>query len=219
VGQKIDGRRRWSDLEVAALREHAAKGPEAVAAKVGRSPRAVCEKAAELGVEMAPPPPRVRDRKRREGPSRASRNVPRPEHRPWTSDERRRLRELAPKGAEFVASELGRSVKGVRREAERLRVSLRQAGERRGLLLGQPAGASWMELEGPTADDVRAMREAVLAGEVDLGRLERRVALEAAAARGEVALCPRCTVFPQSRPSGLCERCHLEHLADAHRHG
>ncbi len=129
------------------------------------------------------------------------------------------LRAVAATGAEAAAIILGRSVASVRTAAARHRISLRQPGERRGLVLGQPRGQSWARLRDAAdlAVAARTVREAILAGEVDPARLER-VARRALLIASGAPLCPACATRPQERSTtGLCEDCHLRELARAHR--
>jgi hypothetical protein len=120
----------------------------------------------------------------------------------WTTSELGELRTLALAGlgAAAIADALERSPKAVRRQAEKHRISLRRAGERRGSIMGElPAG----RLD-PT------LREAVFLGVTDPGAAERRML-----ATGE--LCPGCALRPSSTRSGLCDVCHLGRLIEGHR--
>lgn len=130
------------------------------------------------------------------------------EARPWTVNELQVLRDNARHGVHVVALLTGRSVKSVKRAAERNRISLRRKGERRGSVLNERR---------PGEDSARLR---ILDGTGDQGRVDHYVALEAAARRGQPAdLCPSCTARPVERPrTGLCHPCHLMALADAHRH-
>ncbi|MGH2663665.1 MAG: hypothetical protein ACRDH8_12865 [Actinomycetota bacterium] len=120
---------------------------------------------------------------------------------------------MAPLGVEAAAEVLERSVAAVKMQAHRQRISLRGEGERRGLILGQPRGTRLREHAKQVAA-LRALREDVLAGRVDVARIERRVKLAVAGA----PLCPACVKRPQEVEStGLCEVCHLRHLAEGHR--
>lgn len=67
------------------------------------------------------------------------------EARPWTTQELARLRELAGNAPELIAEELGRTLSSVQMAAHRNRISLRRSGERRGLVLGQPRGTSYLD--------------------------------------------------------------------------
>jgi len=136
-------------------------------------------------------------------------------HRPWTVSEVESLRKHARLGANAVALMLGRSIPSVRRAAHRHRISLRKAGERRGVLLGQPRATTWTG-QNLDAALLAQMRADVLSGSVDLAELEARVRdhLE----ERERPLCPSCGLRAQERSStGLCEPCHLRELARAHR--
>jgi hypothetical protein len=130
----------------------------------------------------------------------------------WTTSEVADLRRLAPLGAEAIAEELSRSVWSVKKQAQRLRISLRRDGETRGPVLGQPRG----DRLAPAVHRIRFLRQLradVLAGRVDVERMERRVRL---IARG-AALCPECAKRPvEIERTGLCEDCHLDRLAWAH---
>lgn len=137
----------------------------------------------------------------------------------WTSKEVARLRTVAHLGASGAAEHLGRTMKSVRQAAARHRISLRQPGERRGLVLGQPRGVSLIEARDAAAhtEALRAVREDVLAGRLDPADLERAARRKYLLERG-VALCPGCARNPQeNRSTGLCIPCHLRHLADGHR--
>lgn len=120
------------------------------------------------------------------------------------------LRDNATSGAARAAEILKRSVKSVRMQASRQRVSLRRPGCRRGPVLGQPRAVSWM------ADAAsRAMRENVLAGVFDVARAESLIRDELA---GRALLCPACAVRPQTNVrTGLCAVCHAKMLAERHR--
>jgi hypothetical protein len=131
------------------------------------------------------------------------------EIRPWTTSEVATLRKMAPLGAQAIASMLERSTKAVRRQAERLRISLRTPGEVRGRILGQPRGVSFARDRGVLG----TLREDVLAGRVDPALIERRAQLLAAGA----PLCPSCAVRPvEVESTGWCTPCHLRDLAEAH---
>ncbi len=136
-------------------------------------------------------------------------NIP---SRPWTSKELGELRRLAPLGAETIAELLERSVWSVRKQAQRIRISLRPEGERRGTVLGQPRGVS-MLADARRTRQLRQLREDVLAGRVDVARAERR---GRAIALGRTD-CPSCSVRPiEVESTGFCEDCHLEALALGH---
>ena len=141
--------------------------------------------------------------------------------RAWTSAEIDMLRRNAHLGLEACAQLLDRSPASVRTAAARHRISLRRRGEHRGLVLGQPRSQSWAGQAAASAGAVTrgtlaAIRDAILSGDVDAGELERRI-------RGLIAgqparTCPSCGARPQTRPAtGLCDPCHLRHLAAAHR--
>lgn len=131
--------------------------------------------------------------------------------RPWTTAEIATLRRLAPLGAQAVSQELTRPVWSVRKQAQRLRISLRRDGERRGLILGQPRGSKAYPIQ--RLRFLRQLRTDILAGRVDVARMERRVR---AITRGE-PLCPECARRPvEVEQTGLCEDCHLDRLAWAH---
>jgi hypothetical protein len=140
------------------------------------------------------------------------------EANPWTSSEIALLRKNADKGARYVAEALGRSVNSVKQMAKRQRISLRRRGSRSGLLLGQPRGSSWLELrhDGITAERLKALREDVLNGDLDLTVLESQ--LVAIAKGKEPDLCPQCaTRYVQRAVSGLCAPCHLRILSRLHQ--
>lgn len=140
------------------------------------------------------------------------RNTPEEKPREWTTKEIAELRRLAPMGAACAADVLGRSVAAVTGQAHKHRISLRRDGETRGLILGQPRGVSFTQ----GAFRTRALlqlREDVLAGRVDMVRMERRARLLTRGAQ----LCPTCTRRPvEVDVTGLCEDCHLQVLADTH---
>jgi hypothetical protein len=139
---------------------------------------------------------------------------PRSNNGPWTTDELRLLREHAHEGAHAVAIMLGRSVGSVKQAAQRRRISLRRTGERRGILLGQRG--RWGDQPGLDPARAAAIRVDILAGQVDMGELERRARDMAHGTRRPV--CPSCGQREQERPStGLCEVCHNRALAQAHR--
>jgi hypothetical protein len=129
----------------------------------------------------------------------------------WTTNELGRLRELAPYGATAVAAALDRSVLSVKMAAHRHRISLRRAGSRGGLMLGQPRSVHTV---GPARSRaLEQLRAEALEGKVDIAKLERRARLLGTGA----PLCPHCAVRPiEVETTGLCEQCHVELLADAH---
>lgn len=134
--------------------------------------------------------------------------------RPWTSNELVELRRLAHLGAHEIAEILDRSVKSVRRTAERHRISLRRNGERRGALLGIPrVDADDLRAAGLEVAVLHEIRRLALAGTVDPATLEAR----AIRSLTDSTLCPQCVRRPaEVRRSGLCRPCHLRHLAEAH---
>lgn len=142
-----------------------------------------------------------------------------PGARAWTSKQLAELRRLAPMGVDACADLLDRSPESIRQAAKRHRISLRQPGSRRGLILGQPRGTSWAilrtaaEQTGLLAD----LRDRVLAGEIDPAGLERR-ALDLLAHGAE--LCPRCVARPvlAGHRSGLCDVCWRRSLNEALAH-
>lgn len=138
--------------------------------------------------------------------------------KPWTAQEIVVLRSQAHHGAEFISKALGRSIASVKRQAQRHRVSLRKAGETRGLILGQPAGVKWAEQvrAGVPLERLTMIREQILAGEVDMATLERK-AREAVEGKPKPT-CPACGQRPIERSTtGMCEVCHWQYLARAHR--
>lgn len=141
-----------------------------------------------------------------------------PRGKGWRSSEIVLLRQNAHLGAEAVAHLLGRSVRSVKRKAEKERISLRRVGERRGLLLGQPRGTSWVHEKVAGIDSARLahLRRDAINREVDLGDLEARV--RDAVLNRHRPTCPWCTKRPIERATtGLCEPCHWRELARAHR--
>jgi len=134
------------------------------------------------------------------------------EKAPWTTREIDKLRRLAPLGAAEISGMMGRTERSVRQMAHRMRISLRMPGQRRGLLLGQPRGVSFVEAV-VRHPDLEGIREAVFAGDADIERMDRRVQLTANGA----PLCPSCARRPQEiERTGLCEDCHTRELAHAH---
>jgi hypothetical protein len=128
----------------------------------------------------------------------------------WTTVELVRLRANSSLGAAAVAERLGRSVEAVRAQAKRQRVSLRRAGERRGRILGLPT----LPDSDHRAAALERLRDDVLAGQADMGRIERRAL---AIVRGD-SLCPHCTRLPvEVSTSGLCEDCHVDTLIEGHK--
>lgn len=125
--------------------------------------------------------------------------------RPWTTREIQDLRRVASLGAAAAAEILGRSEWSVRKQAQRMRISLRRQGSRAGLVLGQPRGVQ-------LPPDVRS---GLLEGEADPERVAQRLQR---LHREGAELCPRCAVRPQEVEStGLCKRCHLEELTQLYR--
>lgn len=140
------------------------------------------------------------------------------EAKPWTSSEIAHLRKFAHLGVFEVAKYLGRSPESVKQMARRRRISLRKSGERRGLLLGQPRGKSWLDLreQGITPERLKAIKADALAGDIDLADLEQQV-VEIAKGK-ERPLCPQCTTrYVQRASSGLCAVCHLRILSRLHQ--
>ena len=120
----------------------------------------------------------------------------------WTTTELRILRENADAGALELALLLGRSVQSVKLAAHRQRVSLRRAGEHRGLVLGQALGM-------PMPPEIR---EDLVSGRVDAGAVAERMRTRA---NGD--LCPSCGRRPVEVASpGFCNVCHMELLTAAH---
>ena len=139
------------------------------------------------------------------------------DRRPYTTKDVLFVKKNASRGAESLAAELQRSVTSIRKLASRERISLRRAGERRGLLIGQPRGTSWMDLRlgGVSAERLAEIRSEALSGELDLAALERAVV---DIARGKKRLCPNCTArYVDNASSGFCTPCHLRTLASLHR--
>jgi len=119
----------------------------------------------------------------------------------WTTKDIADLRAVACMGAHECARVLGRSVGSVRWAAYSHRISLRQKGCLRGLILGQPRGIS---LRGGLREDlVRNRRDELI---------QERARLDA-----EADLCPCCGKRPvRVASSGFCLTCHRNHLADLH---
>jgi ribosomal protein L37AE/L43A len=134
----------------------------------------------------------------------------------WSTQELQTLREHAYLGAEALAAMLHRSVKSVKRMAERQRISLRREGSRAGLIMGQPRGVSWMSQVGASPERLEQLREEVLEGHVDMGELERRIK-ERIYGKAK-PICPACGARNVERSqTGLCEPCHWTYLAREHR--
>jgi hypothetical protein len=122
--------------------------------------------------------------------------------RPWTSSELGTLRELAAAGigAPAIAEQLERTEASIRKQASAQRISLRTAGERRGMILGElPHGRLPDEL-----------REAVFLGSSDPVAASER-------SRRRAELCPACGIRDVSTRAGFCDTCYLRRLAAAHR--
>lgn len=135
--------------------------------------------------------------------------------REWTLSEIQLVRDNAHLGVHTLAQMLNRSENSIRHLASRLRISLRQRGSRRGLLLGQRRGVRWGYQQGDGIA-LSMLRNDVLDGETNLTELESRV--REIALGSEKPTCPACGARPQTRETtGLCEVCHLRALAQAHR--
>ena len=129
--------------------------------------------------------------------------------RRWTTREISYLRGHSREGAAAIAAHLGRTVRAVRQQATRMRISLRRVGVRRGLLLGQPRGESWRR--GPAA----LIRQAALAGELDLTLAEARVEGDLT---DPLPVCPSCGVRPaRHAKTGLCVVCQRRRLAEQYK--
>ncbi len=142
--------------------------------------------------------------------------------RAWTTSELTVLRRMVADGepVSSIAVCLKRSELSVKRTAYRQRISLRPAGVRTGLTLGQPRSASWADARrlGARHGALLRLRAEILDGTVDVADLERIARRAQMLARG-AALCPSCTRNPQEVDStGLCADCHLDALAEAHAH-
>lgn len=138
--------------------------------------------------------------------------------KPWTSTEFAYLKANAGKGVQEIAEALGRTTESVKQMARRNRISLRKTGERRGLLLGQPRGMSWLDLrqQGITSERLAAIKQDALEGLIDLGELEQQIADIGKGKQPE--LCPQCaTRYIQRASTGLCAPCHLKILARLHQ--
>lgn len=119
----------------------------------------------------------------------------------WTTQELKTLRDQCHLGAKALAELLGRPVWSVKKQAARMRISLRRPGVRCGLILGQPRDAS-------LRPDPKA-REAILSGSVDAALYAKRLELDG-------PLCPTCGRRPVRVPrTGLCGVCHKERQTDA----
>lgn len=136
--------------------------------------------------------------------------------KPWTSGDVQKLRNNAHLGANACALILGRTIKSVKHKASRERISLRTPGERRGMLLGQPKSQRWMDQTGISPVRLKEIREQAIAGEIDMGELERRIVDRVQ--RPHRQLCPWCGTRPvEKSTTGLCVSCHMRELARAHR--
>lgn len=123
--------------------------------------------------------------------------------REWTTTEGIYVRAHASEGAEAVAAGLeSRSVWAVKQFAYRERISLRQSGSRRGLILGQPRDESLR----------KDIRDLILNGRLDAEVLDARLKLDQ-----EADLCPCCGRRPvRVRSSGFCKVCHVDRQAFIH---
>lgn len=126
------------------------------------------------------------------------------EKRDWTTDELRKLEKMGSMGARALAEELHRSVKSVQSAAHRYRKSLRGKGERRGVRLGQPRGASWKK-------DLSRLG----VSDDELPNLEERIRRSL---KPDGPLCTDCVEREVAvRSTGLCLPCHFRRLAQAKR--
>lgn len=140
--------------------------------------------------------------------------------KPWTSKEIAELRRVGDLGAELAAELLDRSVESVRQAAKRHRISLRQAGSRRGLILGQPRGVSFLDVKASAAEvgALAEIRKLTLEGELDPAKLEDAVMRYTRWIAAGSPLCPNCVARPaENNRTGFCTPCHLKALAQAHR--
>lgn len=181
--------KEWTPAELARLRQLAPRGGPFVAAALGRSHGAVRNMAWRCGIVLSQPPTDAT----------------------WTSADLAQLRRVASLGLDGASAVLGRSPTAVRAQAFRQRISLRRPGEHRGRSLGD-LGRKLQEAQKVRA--LRQLREDVLAGRVDIVRIERRLRLISKGAD----LCPACGMRPIEIPrTGMCEDCHLRGLAAGHR--
>jgi hypothetical protein len=78
-------------------------------------------------------------------------------------------------------------------------------------LFSQPNGVSFTDDRTP---QLQRLRADVLAGVVDMAKLERRVRL----LTSNAPLCPSCGTWPQEgQTTGLCTPCQFRYLAEARR--
>ncbi|MFA7265119.1 MAG: hypothetical protein WC054_02305 [Candidatus Nanopelagicales bacterium] len=136
--------------------------------------------------------------------------------RAWTSSEIDTLRKHSHRGATWLAAILDRSTASVKRAAHTHRISLRQKGSRRGLLLGQPRDATLIELRQAARDPaalgqlLQAQRDGTIPPEIITQA--QQIALR------ELPLCPACTRnHANHKQTGLCRACYLRGLAAAHQ--
>lgn len=136
---------------------------------------------------------------------------------PWTTADIAYLRTHGHLGALVVADQLGRTPSSVRKQASKLRISLRRPGSAAGLLLGQPRGQSWRRLRahGLSPRMIADLRVAAAAGKVDLAGVEHQLRL--VHSEPPAPLCPVCMARPQHKTTGVCRPCQLRALAQAHR--
>lgn len=130
---------------------------------------------------------------------------------PWTGDELQILRKLAGQGAAAIAQELQRSPRAVRRQAHRMRISLRPPGERRGRILGLPRGAVAARQVSARIAALRTVRREILAGRLDPAHIERRARLLMLGRE----ICPSCGIRPiEVRSIGFCSECQVQALGE-----
>lgn len=125
----------------------------------------------------------------------------------WKTTEIDYLRVHASEGAGRISQDLGLTVAQVRKAAHRHRISLRTAGRRCGLILGQPRDLSLV-------NEMPAARDLVVSGRIKSSVIDARIQLESAP--GVVELCPHCSQRPVTNSrSGLCRVCHRRALIQA----
>jgi len=124
--------------------------------------------------------------------------------RQWTTTELAILRREGRQGAVAMAALLDRTIPSVKRAAARHRISLRPAGCRRGLVLGQPRDVSLR----------RELRDDLVSGRVSAELVAARMKIDE-----QATVCPACGMR-DARPgtaTGWCRVCTLDRLSKVHQ--